>query len=260
MELYILQTKIQLSVSRIFSGRLSYNKGSMVLHMLRKKLGDTDFFQGLQDYLDTPALAFDYAKTQDFQDAMELSTGATLDEFFSDWIYNQGYPIYAINWNQNGNQLKLDVSQTQSDPSVGFFEAGVPVRVVGTLGESLDVVLDNTINNQQFFETVNFTIQDVLFDPDYHLISKNSTVTLSTTDFNLDTNIIVYPSPTESEINIVKPDHLEISTIKIYNSLGQLLLQSDWSPKINLDALTSGLLFIQLQTENKIINKRIVKI
>ena len=249
-----------LSVNRIFSGRLSYNKGSMVLHMLRKKLGDTDFFQGLQDYLATPALAFDYAKTQDFQDAMELSTGATLDEFFSDWIYNQGYPIYAINWNQNGNQLKLDVSQTQSDPSVDFFEVGVPVRIVGTLGETLDVVLDNTTNNQQFFETVNFTIQDVLFDPDYHLISKNSTVTLSTTEFNLDTDIIVYPSPTKSEINIIKPDNLDISAIRIYNSLGQLLLQSPWTPQINLDAMASGLLFIQLQAEDKIINKRIVKI
>ena len=39
------------SVSRIFSGRLSYNKGSMVLHMLRKKLGDASFYQALQTYL-----------------------------------------------------------------------------------------------------------------------------------------------------------------------------------------------------------------
>ena len=32
------------SVGRIFSSRLSYSKGSMVLHMLRKKLGDDEFF------------------------------------------------------------------------------------------------------------------------------------------------------------------------------------------------------------------------
>ena len=31
------------SVSRIFSSRLSYNKGAMVLHMLRKKVGDANF-------------------------------------------------------------------------------------------------------------------------------------------------------------------------------------------------------------------------
>ena len=248
------------SVNRIFSSRLSYNKGAMVLHMLRRKLGDTDFYQGLQDYLDTPALAFDFAKTEDFINAMELSTGETLDEFFDDWIYNQGYPSYTVNWDQNGNQLELVVSQTQSDASVSFFEAGVPVRIVGTLGESLDVVLDNTINDEDFFETVNFTVQEVLFDPDYNLISKNNTVTLSDLEFDIDSDITLYPNPTSSVIHILKPDHLEVESIKIYNSLGQLLLQSSWSSQMDLNSLTSGLLFVQFQTENQIVNRRIIKI
>jgi len=247
------------SVNRIFSSRLSYNKGSMVLHMLRQKLGDTDFYQGLQDYLDTPDLAFDYAKTQDFNDVMEASTGENLDEFFNDWIYNQGYPSYNVNWNQNGNQLKLTVSQTQSHNSVSFFEAGVPIRVVGTLGETLDLVLNNTTNNEQFFETLNFTIQDVIFDPDIHLISKNNSVVLSTDEFNFNTDIIVYPSPTTSVVNILKPDGLDIQNIKVYNSLGQLLLQSSWTPQLNLNTLASGLLFVQFHTEDKIINKRVIK-
>jgi len=39
------------NVNRIFSSRLSYNKGAMVINMLRFKLGDTDFFQGLKHYL-----------------------------------------------------------------------------------------------------------------------------------------------------------------------------------------------------------------
>ena len=70
------------SVSRIFSSRLSYNKGSMVLHMLRKKLGDTNFFQALQDYLSTPEHAYDYAKTEDFISIVETSSGEDLTEFF----------------------------------------------------------------------------------------------------------------------------------------------------------------------------------
>ena len=54
------------TVGRIFSSRLSYNKPSMVLHMLRKKLGDATFYQGLQDYLSDPNFAYGYAKTPDF--------------------------------------------------------------------------------------------------------------------------------------------------------------------------------------------------
>lgn len=248
------------SVNRIFSSRLSYNKGAMALHMLRRKLGDTDFYQGMQNYLDTPALAFDYAKTQDFIDAMELTTGENLDEFFNDWIYNQGYPSYGVNWSQNGTQLQITLSQTQSDSSVSFFEAGVPVRVIGTLGETLDLVLDHSTTNQQFFETVNFIIQEVQFDPDYHLISKNNTITLSTSDFNFNSEITLYPNPTTSVIHIVKPEHTEIKNIKVYNSLGQLLLQQHWTPELDLTNLASGILFVQFQTADQIVNKRIIKI
>ena len=248
------------SVNRIFSSRLSYNKGAMVLHMLRKKLGDTDFYQGLQNYLDSPDLAYDYAKTEDFIDVMEATTGEDLDEFFNDWVYNQGYPTYAVNWNQDESQLQLMVSQTQSHASVSFFEAEVPIRILGTFGESLDLVLNNTINNEQFFETVNFTVQEVLIDPDYHLISKNNTASLSTSDFNFDDDIILYPSPTTSVINLIKPEHIEVETIKVYNSLGQLVLQHHWSAQIHLNTLASGLLFVQIQTKDKTITKRVVKI
>ncbi|WP_225035844.1 M1 family aminopeptidase [Winogradskyella sp. SM1960] len=247
------------SVSRIFSSRLSYNKGAMVLHQLRRKLGDTDFYQGLQDYLSAPELAFDYAKTQDFIDVMELSTGQNLDEFFNDWIYNQGYPSYSVNWNQDANQLQLTLSQTQSHSSVSFFEAGVPIRILGTLGETLDVVLDHTVNNEEFFETVNFTVQEVLFDPDYHLISKNNAVTLGTSDLDFNTGITIYPNPTSSSIHIEKPEHITIETIKIYNSLGQLLLQQGWATEVDLKSLASGVLFVQIQTKDNIINRRIIK-
>jgi len=247
------------SVSRIFNSRLSYNKGAMVLHMLRKKLGDTNFYQGLQDYLATPTLAYDFAKTQDFEDAMELSTGETLDEFFNDWIYNEGYPSYNVSWNQTGNQLQVLIAQTQSHPSVAFFEAGVPLRVEGTLGETLNLVFDHNTDNQQFFETVDFTVQNIVFDPDYHLISKNNSVTLTTDDFNLATDLLIYPSITRSVIHIKKPATIEVESIKIYNNLGQMVFESGWTAQLDLNTLASGLLVVQFQTENGIIYKRIIK-
>lgn len=247
------------SVSRIFSSRLSYNKGAMVLHMLRKKLGDAIFFQGLQDYLATPSLAYNFAKTQDFEDAMELSSGETLDEFFNDWIYNEGYPSYTVNWNQTGNQLQIQISQTQSHSSVPFFEAGVPLRVQGTLGESLDLVLDHNTNNQQFMETVNFTVADISFDPDVHLITKNNAVVLSVDAINLERDLVVFPNPASTFITISKPEDLEINRITIFNSLGQEVLQSPWKTQLELGHLASGLLFVQFQSEDTTIYKRIVK-
>src|SRR5690606_18870975 len=119
------------SVNRIFNSRLSYNKGSMVLHMLRKKLGDAVFFQGLKDYLADPELAYGYAKTEDLIRIMEDASGVDLNEFFDDWIYEEGYPQYTIRWNQtNGaSNMIVTISQTQSHPSVSFFEVPVPLRI-----------------------------------------------------------------------------------------------------------------------------------
>ena len=69
------------SVGRIFSSRLSYSKGSMVLHMLRKKLGDDEFFNGMKQYLSDANFAFSYAKTEDFKLKMEVSSGVSLTDF-----------------------------------------------------------------------------------------------------------------------------------------------------------------------------------
>ena len=248
------------NVSRIFNGRLSYNKGAMVLHMLRKKLGDTAFFQALQDYLGTSAHAYDYAKTADFIAIVEQSSGEDLTEFFNDWLYNEGYPSYTVTWNQpSSNQVSITLSQTQSNASVSFFEAPVPLRLIGTLGEELDIVLDNTSNQQSFLEPVGFTVQSILFDPESDLISRDNSVLLSTDEFELDTDVLVYPNPTSEVLHIIKPDVLTISEIAIYNTLGQLIDQLPWHPSMDTSSWSSGLFFVQFQTNNGVITKSVLK-
>jgi aminopeptidase N len=247
------------NVSRIFSGRLSYNKGSMVLHMLRKKLGDTNFFQALKDFLSAPEHAYDYAKTEDFISIIEMTSGEDLTEFFSDWLFNEGYPSYTVNWNQpSASEITIQLSQTQSHPSVSFFEAPVPVRVLGTLGEEIDLVLDNTTNMQQFNETIGFEVQDVIFNPEFDLLSANNQV-LSSFSFEFENELKVYPNPSSASVNIQKPNDLEVESIAIYNTIGQLLYRSQWTPKIDVSSFSSGLLFIQFETNTGIINKTLLK-
>lgn len=249
-----------LSVSRIFSGRLSYNKGAMVTHMLRKKLGDATFFQGMQNYLSDANLSYDYAKTEDYKTVMETTSGQDLTEFFNDWIYNQGYPSYNIEWNQpNASQIRISISQTQSHPSVSYFEAPVPIRVLGTSGEVLDLVLNNTTNNEMFLRAVTFPVDTILFDPESDLISRNNTVSLSVNAFELDNQFTIYPNPTSQEITITKPESLTVHKINVYNTLGQLLITTPWSSTVDLSTLSNGLFFVQLETNQGVINKSVLK-
>ena len=59
------------NVNRIFNSRLSYDKGAMVLEMLRFKMGDVAFFQALKNYLADTNLAFKYAATSDLKAHLE---------------------------------------------------------------------------------------------------------------------------------------------------------------------------------------------
>jgi aminopeptidase N len=166
-------------VNRIFSSRLTYNKGAMVLNMLRFKMGDALFFQGVKNYLKDANLAYKFAKTPNLQSHLETAYGSSLTEFFNDWIYRQGYPTYTISaQNLEGGKAKFIINQTQSDPSVSFFEMPVPIRVFGKKGQQLDLVLNNTVNGESFTENVPFTITSLIFDPNKNIISKRNTVTL----------------------------------------------------------------------------------
>lgn len=248
------------SVNRIFNSRLSYDKGSMVLHMLRKKLGDAAFFQGCREYLDDPDLAYSYAKTPDLIQHLESASGKDLTEFFDDWFYGEGYPRYTIKWNQGTpGSVNVNISQTQSNPSVSYYEAQVPLRLIGTQGETLDIVLDNATNNQGFQPAVGFTVQNILFDPEHDLISRNNNVVLGTEDFNLNQEVVLYPNPTKNNINIQKPKNLKVNGVSIYNALGQLLSAEKYNEIIDLSRFASGILFFKLETSEGIINKTVVK-
>lgn len=249
------------SINRIFSSRLSYNKGAMVLHMLRKKMGDANFFQGLRDYLAHPDLAFDYAKTADFIPIMESAGNQDLTEFFNDWLFNEGHPSFEVLWEQPlENELHVYLSQNQSHPSVDFFEVEVPLRLIGTQGESLDVLLSHSTNNQLFVETVNFEVSDIIFDPNSDILSRNNTVSLSTDAFNLDNEIILYPNPTTDLLTIQKPESVIIERVKIHNVLGQIVLDLPYFVStLDLRALKSGMYFIEFSTKNSSVNKTVLK-
>ncbi len=237
------------SVGRIFSGRLSYNKGAMVLHMLRRKLGDAIFFQSLKNYLADPNLAYDYAKTPDLIAHLEAGSGENLTEFFKDWIYNQGYPSYAITWHQpKTNELKIIVDQNQSHNSVDFFEAPVPFRVHGAGGEIADFILNHTTNGEEFTETVNFQVSQVEFDPDSHLISKNNTVALGIQNLVLHNKLILYPNPASTAIQIQKPNHISIEKSIVYNSIGQEVAQFQHQENLPILNLKNGIYFIKIKT------------
>jgi aminopeptidase N len=255
---YLTDTEA-LDVGRIFSGRLSYNKGAMVTHMLRWKMGDMAFFQALRNYLNDTNLAYAYAQTNDLKGHLEAVHGSSLSEFFNDWLYMQGYPTYTIaaqNW--GAGQLKITVSQTQSHSSVSYFEMPLEIRLTSAGGVNYDVVVENTFNNQEFIVAVPFLVDAVTFDPNKHIVSKNNVITLANESFELEPTISVYPNPANEELHIMMPTTIHLEKVEIYNMLGQLVA-THFSPNFKINALVSGIHVLKMITSEGIIHKNFIK-
>ncbi len=246
-------------VNRIFDSRLTYNKGAMVLEMLRFKMGDTAFFQAIKNYLADPSLAYGYAVTTNLKSHLETVYGTSLTEFFNDWIYNQGYPSYTItaqNW--GAGQGRFTINQAQSDASVSYFEMPVPIRIHGSGGQQQDIVLNNTVNGEVIIKPINFPITSVEFDPDKHLISKNNNILLGNEDFDLEKAICLYPNPANDLVHIQLPTTLTLEKVTIYNNLGQVVLENN-AVDFSLSSISSGVYEVQLQTSEGVFHKKIIK-
>ena len=247
------------NVGRIFSSRLSYNKGAMVLNMLRLKMGDVMFFQALKNYLADTNLAFKYAVTSELKSHLEAVYGSSLTEFFDDWVYKQGYPTYTVtaqNW--GAGQAKITIGQTQSHFSVSFFEMPVPVRLTGAGGLTFDTVLNNTTNNQEFIISVPFAVTGVEFDPEKDIISKNNTATLANENFELENGIAIYPNPVQNELHIQLPSNITINSVSIFNGIGQKVLENSNSD-FSVNTLSSGVYYVEIETSEGTFHKKIIK-
>lgn len=241
------------SVSRIFSSRLSYSKGALLLHMIRFKLGDDDFYQAIRNYLNDPDIAFGYAKTPDLIEHLENQSGQDLEEFFNDWFYNQGYPAYNIEWSQDyQNVLKVEIFQTPSHESVEFFEMPVPIGFEGE-GNSDIFTFDNVSNGQSFYIPLDYEIETAEFDPERWLCATSEMVVGTEQQILPENKISLFPNPVTDKVVINLEDGtLQIEKIKVFDQSGKLVMESNeiqsQKETLQVTSLTAGNYAIEVTT------------
>ncbi len=249
------------SIYRIFDSRLSYKKGAMVLNMLRLKMGDTDFFQGIKNYLS--GQAFSYAKTPDLQSYLENQSGQSLQEFFNDWVYGEGYPTYTFDIIATGtpHQYQITVHQSTSHSSVSFFEMPLPFAFGDGNGLAHTFTLDNTFDGQQFTIDIGFTPTQVAFDPHYDIVKGHTTLntTLSVKN-SLANSFGIYPNPTNGLLHILNNSDAKIDKIEILTLTGKNIRTIKTTNNlIYIKDLSNGAYLIKIYTDKGSISKKIVK-
>src|SRR5206468_4007146 len=91
----------------------TYPRGSLIMHLLRRTLGDKDFFAGLGYYLKTNA--YQPVDTQDLIKAINTKTGKDVTAFFDQWVFKPGHPIVETSWtyDETGKAVVLHLKQIQ---------------------------------------------------------------------------------------------------------------------------------------------------
>jgi len=242
------------NVNRIFSSRLSYNKGSYLLQMLWLKLGDTAFFNGLRKYQKDPAVIYGFARTADLKRNLEQVSGQNLTKFFDQWYTGQGYPSFNVQWSALGSSnVRIKITQLTSDASVGFFEIPLPLKFKNASQEKT-ILVEAKTNNESFIRNIGFIPDTVLIDPEYWLISKNNTsakVVFASTGIP---GVEVFPNPIENPLTVYLHDFNQpTADLTLYNMLGQLIYKENIK-------LVNGAEFLQLNFSNLSRGEYILKI
>ena len=236
---------------RIFDGRLSYAKGGFVLHGLRGLIGDSAFFAGVRNYITDPRLAYGYAKTRDLKAHMEASSRRDLTEYFNDYFVGEGFPSYTLVYEMVGtDSLAILVRQTQSSPTVSFFENRIPVRLsYGTAGADT-VYLYNTANNQRFVVPVRAFVQSIQYDPEIWVLGRGQVLRGATAVAPTHRHTVrIVPNPARNIIRLEGlPQTQREASVSVYDLQGRLVRQGQTkAAAFRLDGLAPGSYRLQLR-------------
>ena len=242
------------NINRIFDSRLSYDKGSAILHSLRFEINnDTVFFKGLKNY--SNQFKDSTASIDDFKNSMAAYSGINFNQFFTQWVYGEGYPTFNVLWNQTGGQLIIKSTQTVSSSSVTpLFITDIEYKIHRNIGDTtIRVLHGQTIE----YYTMNMpgTVTGIVVDPNNWILNKTIGPTHDGTlvgiaSYNNNSAISVYPNPATDRITVsgcVNADFvlLDISG-KIISSTRIKQVES-----IDLSGLSRGMYFYRINSNNQ---------
>ena len=95
-----------------------YQRGAWVLHMLRARVGDARFFEGVRHYYLRHARA--NATTDSLRVAFEAATGDDLRAFFEQWTRRAGQPRLEAAWRYDAPAREVVLTLRQRQPGAPF--------------------------------------------------------------------------------------------------------------------------------------------
>ena len=234
----------------LFNYAVTYCKGACVLHLLRYTIGDSAFFQVLNQYAADTNLKYKSAVIPDFIQHVNTVTGQDYQWFFDQWIYQANHPVYENNYyfqNMGNGQWKISFTVHQVQTNAGFFKMPIEIRVLGLNGLDTTFKVMNEYNDQGFEFFINKQPSVIYFDQMNQIVLKEASLTVGLPETTIEGFMLEGPTPnpasnqTYFDVNLPKPANLQIA---VYNLLGgEAMNESRWldAGKGRISLATAGL-------------------
>ena len=172
----VLGARLESSQTPTAYYNITYGKGSWIMHMLRRRMGDERFLAMLAD------LRKEYERkplsTEDFRllAARFLPPHAPdpqLENFFDTWVYGTGIPSLKLNYTVRGKRgaLRLNGTVTQSDVDRDF-SVLAPVEIQLGHGKTLTEWVQTADGSVTFSVAVPQAPAKVQLDPNVTLLRR----------------------------------------------------------------------------------------
>lgn len=155
------------SIDSLYNGSIIYSKAAVVLHILRKVIGDSLFFKAIYSYATDPKLKYANASTEDFINHINKTTGNNFDWFFNEWLNYPKHPDYNVYYTIKNTSLEkweIDFKITQVNLNNFIFKMPIEVVIMFNDGTSEHKMIYNDVQNQIFSFSFNKKPVGMLFD------------------------------------------------------------------------------------------------
>jgi len=254
-----------LNEARIFSGRLTYDKGAAIVHTMRYMLNDDQlFYATLKNFLSSKA--FGTAFGVDVRDAFAQASGINFTPFFDEWYFGEGFPTYSVQWKQLGNDALVQISHTSSAPNVTpTFTNPIDLKFVRPGNTDTTIRFDITSNSNLFqINGIGTLSNSISIDPQNWVVNQNGTITmnqlLGLESPNGSEGMELYPNPSNEEIYINNiPNDCRYSIYDMYGKV-QLMDKVSGGNSIKTSSLPSGTYLLVLDGATVKYRKTFVKL
>lgn len=244
-----------------------YQKGAVVLGMLRHKVGADNYYKAIRAYLQR--YAYKNATTDSLKNVFEKETNIELDSFFKEWVIQAGIPELRFTVLQReNNSVQLRVEQVQAETYGTYTE--IPVEL-GFVRPDNQTTVYSKIMVKAKDET--FTINNVPSDytsilpnqgPTTRSLFRTQSITdiTSVSDLNItQDNVSISPIPASGYISVIT--QLPYKGISIIDNNGNTIAFSqerinDTTIRIDTNTWISGIYFVRVEFERNFVTYPVI--